>query len=74
MKADVGSGVVDKRLALMGGGCGTGAEILVDVAELGRDVPPDLGLWNNPIESSWYQEGIFDACVCSSYKEKNILY
>jgi hypothetical protein len=32
-----------------------------------------LGLWNNPIESSWYQEAIFDACVCSSYKEKNIL-
>lgn len=44
MNADVGSGVVDKRLALMGGGCGTRAEVLADVAELGRDVPPDLGL------------------------------
>lgn len=60
--------MVDNRLALMGGGCGTGVLTLVVVAELGREAPPDFGLWKSPILSSWYHDAILDVGEWSSCK------
>lgn len=52
MNADDGSGEVVRRLALIGGACGTGVDACVDMAELGRD-EEDFGFWNKPMLSSW---------------------
>ena len=73
-KADEGIGVVESRVGLMAGGCGSGDWVLGEVAELGLEAP-DLGLWNSPEASSvLYHEAILAMLEVSSWKSKNNEY